>query len=57
MNVNFQRFTRTWPSVQAGTAEGEEGRNEVVEEEDELGEKINFNYYYDYYYNNTTNIY
>ena len=36
MNVNLQRFTRTWPN---GTAECEEGGNE---EEDELGEKINY---------------
>ena len=37
-------------------AEGEEGRNEVVEEEDELGEKsiiITITLYWDYYYNNT----
>ena len=25
MNVNLQRFTRTWPSATAGTTEGEEG--------------------------------
>ena len=37
MNVNLQQFTRTWPSA---TAEDEE-----VEEEDELGGKINYNYY------------
>ena len=35
MNVNLQRFTRTWPS---GMAEGEEGGDEEVEEEDELWE-------------------
>ena len=32
MNVNLQRFTRTWPSAMA------EGGDEEVEEEDELGE-------------------
>ena len=39
-----------------GPAEGKEGGNEVVEEEDELGEKsiiITIKLYYDYYYNNT----
>ena len=34
MNVNSQQFTRTWPS---GTAVTEEGGDEEVEEEDELG--------------------
>ena len=35
MNINLQRFTRTWPSATAGTQEGED---EMVEEEDKLGE-------------------
>ena len=35
--LNLQRFTSTWPSGTAGTAEG---GDEEVEEEDELGEKI-----------------
>ena len=55
MKVNLQRFTRTWPSATAGTVEGEE-----VEEYDELGDKIiiiTINLYYDYYNNNTKNIY
>ena len=39
MNVNLQRFTRTWPSATVGMAEGEE---KEVAEEDELGEKINY---------------
>ena len=34
MNVNLQRFTRTWPK---STVEGEEGGDNEVEEEDELG--------------------
>ena len=43
MNVNFHRFTRTWSSATAVTAEGEEDGNEVVkEEEDKLGKKIYF---------------
>ena len=42
MNVNLQRFTRTWPSATAGTVEV---GDEEVEEEDELGGKINYNYY------------
>ena len=42
MNVNIQR---TWPNAMAGTAEGEEGGDEEVEEEGELGEKINYNCY------------
>ena len=37
MNVNLQRFTKTWPSATAGMAKGRK-----VEEEDELGEKIIF---------------
>ena len=34
-DVNLQQFTRTWPSVTAGTVEGEEGGIEVVEEEED----------------------
>ena len=41
MNVNLQRFTRTWPS---GTAVTEEGGDEKVKEYNELGEIINCNY-------------
>ena len=37
MNVILQRFTRTWPSAMAGTAEGKEGWDNEVEEEDDLG--------------------
>ena len=51
MNVTLQRFTRTLPSAMARLAEGEEVGNEVLEEEDELAEKINL--YYDDYHNNT----
>ena len=40
MNVNLQQFTRTWPS---GTAVTEEVWDKEVEEEDELGGKINYN--------------
>ena len=39
MNVNLQRFTRTWPNLMAGIVEGEEGGVEEVEGEDELGKK------------------
>ena len=34
MNANLQRFTRTWPSATA------EDRDEEVDVEDELGDKI-----------------
>ena len=37
MHVNLQQYTRTWPSATVGMVEGEE-----VEEEDELGGKINY---------------
>ena len=47
MNVNLQQFTRTWPSVTVGTAEGDEGEDDMeeegeddMEEEDELGGKL-----------------
>ena len=36
MNVNLQRFTRTWSS---GTAVMAEGGDEEVDKEDDLGEK------------------
>ena len=46
MNVNFQRFTRIWPSATAGTAELRRGRQEQGGERGRrTREKINFNYH------------
>ena len=53
MNVNSQRFIRTWLNATAGTS----GRQGKWERGGGRGRrtrgKINYKLYYDYYYNNT----